>query len=382
LLTGRRFTLMSLAAVAALSLAPAAASAANRYASPTGTGVDPCDDPGTPCPIATAVNQADSGDDVTLLGGVPPAAPFTSSVTLGFAGTPITGITIHGSPGARPVVNFTTGGGEDGFFLGDGSTLRDVVTSSTSDATVLIDAIGGTVERVSAHTDGTAETNYTCVGGRGAVFRDSVCWFSGPADISETNSAFAAFSQEANDTVTLRNVTVFAPNANGLNSVGQGGFSMTVSATNVIAHGGTTDVRTADFSGGGTSPATVALDHSNYATETETSGAITDPGTGTNQLAPPVFVNAAIGDFHEAPASTATLDLGIATGLLPGELDPDGAARVIGPGPDIGAYESTVPVSTPAAGAAPGLQAPIKKKCKKKKKKHRAAAAKKCKKKK
>lgn len=376
--------LCSLAAAAALTLAPAAASADNRYASPNGTGVDPCADAGTPCPIDIAVNQAHSGDDVTLLGGVPPAAPFTSAVTLGFAtGSPVTGVTIHGSPGARPVVNFTTGGGEDGFYLGNGSTLRDVVASSTSQATVLIDAIGGTVERVSAHSGGSSDNNYTCVAGHGAVFRDSVCWFSGPADTSgHTNSALAAFNQVSNDAATLRNVTAFAPNANGLLVVSSSTWSMTVTATNIIARGGDMDVRTSNF-GGGTAEA-ANLDHSSYATRVSSgTGVITDPATAGNQTAAPVFVNAANGDFHQSAASTGTLDLGTATGVLPGELDLDGEARSLDAGPDIGADEFSV-VSLPG-NPVPGINAgnpvPTKKKCKKKKR-SASVAKKKCKKKK
>lgn len=377
MIAGRRFTLSSLAAVTALVLLPTAASAANRYASPTGSALDACADSTAPCSIDRAVNLANPGDDVTLLGGVAPAAPYSAAVSLIIPAN----TTVHGAPGARPVVNFSTAATDDGFFVGNGATLRDVVASSSSAQTVLVDAIGGTVERVSAHSSGTSDNNYTCVGGSHAVFRDSVCWFSGPADISQaTNSAFAAFSQETGDTVVLRNLTIVAQNANGLNALAGNGHSMTVTATNVIARGGTTDVKASDF-GGTTAAAVLNLDHSNYATRLAApNGTITDPSTGANQTAAPVFLDAANGDFHENSASTGTIDLGTSTGLLGGELDADGLARTVGSAPDIGAFEF-VP-APPSAGGTPTTAAPTPKRKKCKKKKHRAAVSKKCKKRK
>jgi hypothetical protein len=288
-------------------------------------------------------------------------------------------------------VNFTTPPASDGFWVAAGSTLRDVIATSSSAQTNLIDAVGGTVERVSAHSSGTGTNNYTCVAGQGAVYRDSVCWFSGSDDPTfHSNSALGAFAQVPTDAVTLRNVTIYADNAIGLHSVSQIGNAIAVSATNTIAHGGSTDVRTSDFTpAGGPHVHTVALDHSHYVTTVEeTVGDISPaPGTGTNQTGPLAFVDAANGDFREAPTSLGTLDLGTATGLSVGALDPDGGARVVGPLPDIGAYESTAPASPGGGGTTPiGTSQPAvtpaapKKKCKKKK--SRAAAAKKCKKKK
>ena len=367
----RRLLPAAIVLTTALLLAPAAANAANRYASPTGTALDSCADSMAPCSISRAVNFASSGDDVTLLGGVPPGSAYSTSNGLNIP----TGVSVHGAPGARPVVNFSLGVGEDGFYVPVGSTLRDVVADSTSQQTALIDAIGGTVERVSAHSSGTGDYNYTCAGGTGAVFRDSVCWFSGPAASNESNSSFAAFSQVSSDTVTLRNVTIFAPNANGLNSVSFNNQSMTVNATNVIARGGAADVKTSDFGSG--IAQTVNLDHSNYATrDNSATGTITDPATGANQTPYPAFVDAANGDFHEASTSSGTLDLGSATGLLPGELDADGAARVLGSAPDIGGYEFA-PVATPVA-QPPTAPTSHKKKCKKGSKLKKVKGKKKC----
>src|SRR5262249_57938210 len=90
-------------------LAPAAFGAANRYASPGGSG-SACTQI-APCAIDVAINGANSGDDITLLGGVPPAAPYShsgsSELGQGCApgGPPITNITLRGAPGARAVID-------------------------------------------------------------------------------------------------------------------------------------------------------------------------------------------------------------------------------------------------------------------------------------
>ena len=130
--------------------------------------------------------------------------------------------------------------------------------------------------------------------------------------------------------------------------------SATVNVTNSIVRSDTgTDIAGAGCSAG---PKTVdiVLDHSNYATETDPGGdlSITNPGTPTNQTAAPAFVNAAAGDFHQTAASAGTLNLGTATGLLPGELDLDGLARSQGAAPDIGAYEMPF-VAPPPGGGGP-----------------------------
>src|SRR4051794_38240438 len=138
--------------------APAAAGAADRFASPTGVAADPCSDSNDPCSIATAINGAHSGDDVTLLGGVPPAAPYAPAVTLGGIGT--SNVTIHGAPGASPVVNFTTVTGGDGFFLTTGTVLRDVDITSNVGSNSALAVFGGSAERVSVHEAGS--TSWAC----------------------------------------------------------------------------------------------------------------------------------------------------------------------------------------------------------------------------
>jgi hypothetical protein len=71
---------------------------------------------------------------------------------------------------------------------------------------------------------------------------------------------------------------------------------------------------------------------------------------GGNQSAPPLFVDPENGDFREA-AGSPTIDAGIA-GLL-GPLDLAGNARVLGPAPDIGAFEFVPAMSPPGPAPLP-----------------------------
>jgi hypothetical protein len=153
-----------------------------------------------------------------------------------------------------------------------------------------------------------------------------------------------AFGQGGGDTATLRNVTAISTTSYAIRARSSNNpprMDMTLSATNVIARGGggQEDIRTENI---GLNPAVqkVILDHSNYATESEfASGDITDPGSGTNATNPPVFDNAAAGDFHQNFHSNGTIDLGTASGQQPGERDFDGEYRAMGNAPDIGADE-------------------------------------------
>ncbi len=351
---GIRAALLVALALLLMGLVPSAAIADDRYASPGGTAASPCDDSLDPCPIDVAINEASSGDDITLLGG-----PFTSSVALGVVqpcGCAIkTGLTVHGAPGSRPVVNSTAAGGAS-FYVGLGSVLRDVDLTSAVASNTLLTVVGGTVERVSVHESG--DDARACGLTNGATVRDIVCWNSSVSGSSA--SAMQVGSAFAGDFATLRHVTAVTSIGPGIRVLAANGGSIAMTATNVIAKGaggtGGEDVLTQMASGG--TAATATLDHSNYATESEASpGDITDPGALTNQTTPPVFVNAATGDFHQQASSAGTVNLGTAAGLLIGELDLEGQARNQGPAPDIGADELPAPPAPVLTGTDPGSPA-------------------------
>jgi hypothetical protein len=354
-----RLALLSCVFPAVLIVAPAAASAADRFASPGGTGTAPCAS-NDPCPIAVAVNGASNGDDITLLAGT-----YTSSVFLGFdcpsSCTPVSGITVHGTPGSPPVINMTASGGL-GIDMVNGSTLRDVVVNGSVGSTSLVAAFGNsTIERVVAHESGV--DSRACALGSESTIRDSVCWHTGAA--GPNASAVGAFPQFgiSTDTATLRNVTAVSTTDYGMRAVSASSNSagMALTATNVIARGGGgvggEDVHTERLTGTSATPVQqVTLDHSNYVTESEQdAGDITDPNTGTNTNVAPVFVDATTGDFHQTALSTGTLDLGTATGVLSGELDLDAQPRIRGTAPDIGADElPVVPPAPTLTGTSPG----------------------------
>ena len=349
-------TIGVIAALAIACAAPSAASAADRFAEPGGDGAEPCAQT-DPCDIETAVNDASQYDDITLLAGT-----YNTSETLGAVFDPSFdprfNLTIHGSPGARPVINFsgTTGAA---FYIGFGSTLRDVDVNATSNVSSAFDVVeGGAAERVNAHASGTDGTACS-VTGQSSV-RDSVCWYSGTGGPNSAAVVVGARYPDFNETDTLRNLTAISANGPGIlaRSATSINAGVTVEATNVIARGGggSADVRTERLTGVPTTPVQqVVLDHSNYTTESEfSSGDITDPGSGTNATNPPVFDNAAAGDFHQNFHSGGTINLGTATSLEPDERDIDGEYRAMGTAPDIGADEfGEIPPAPVIAGTDP-----------------------------
>lgn len=360
-------------AVAATAALPAAAGAATRYTEPGGDGIPPCL-VSDPCEIENAIEGASNGDEVILLGGVAPASPFDPAGV-----SPITvanNVTVHGAPGARPTIDLGTTT-TDGIYVYPGSTLRDLNVEHSGGAHAAILLFGGTLERVVSHTT-SPDSFSSCYAFAAATIRDSVCWY-------DTNSIQGAgidlIGNAGGGTLTVRNSTAISTGATPGIRARSVGVPAPVIVTNSIARSESGSDVTAQLLGA--EAATVTLDHSNYDTESDPAGAtaeVTDPGSATNQMAPPVFVNAAGGDFRQAATSAGTLNLGTATGLLPGELDLGGATRLQGSAPDIGAFEATptAVVVPPPAETTP----PAKKKCKKPKKRSAAAAKKSCKKKK
>jgi hypothetical protein len=105
---------------------------------------------------------------------------------------------------------------------------------------------------------------------------------------------------------------------------------------NVIAKGSRVDIeaRTDD-----NAIASIDLDHSNFASRSLIGIAsyASEPGAGSNQTPPPLFVDSAPGDFHQRPGSP-TIDFGTPFAGV-SEEDVDGGPRVQGGAIDIGADE-------------------------------------------
>jgi hypothetical protein len=329
-----------------LLLGAASASAANRFAEVGGNGPEPCllSDP---CSVVTAVNGAAANDDVTLLGGQPPS-PYITSTALVVASN----VTVHGTTGARPVIQ-SSSGSIPGVKLNTGSILRDVVVdySSSNASAILLDA-GGTLERVTGRsTSSGADGGCATVNGGTPVIRDSVCWRDGGGTANPVGAVTARNDSATAQTLTLRNVTAISSEEAGIFAIRSAG-PLTVNATNTIAY----SQNAGDVAHiAGFTPTAINLDHSNYDTESDPGNVITNPGTGppnSNQTAVPIFVDLA-GDFHQQPTSAGTIELGTTSGQLLGELDFEGQERAIG-APDIGADElghetSTSIACTPAS---------------------------------
>jgi hypothetical protein len=343
---------------AAMAALPAAASAADRYTSPAGAGGDPCA-VGDPCPLELAVQGAGTNDQVILIGGVPPSAPFVAPPDINVPNQ----VVVRGATGARPEVGFASAG--VGFFLANGSVLRDIdIEFAGTSTAVQVQNVTtpAVIERVFVHATGAVAFTPCFITGA-ATIRDSVCW----SDTPSANAYGMEVRTGAADsfTVNVRNSTLITsstlPGMLGRTLGGVG--SATVNVTNSIVRSGSgNDIEGQDL--GATEDVAIVLDHSNYATESDPGGdiSITNPGTPTNQTAAPAFVNAATGDFRQTAASAGTLNLGTVTGLLLGELDLDGLARSEGSAPDIGAFE--FPESAPPADGG-GTTTTPKKKCKK-----------------
>ena len=284
--------------------------AATRYASPNGSG-SACTQP-SPCAIQIAVNNAGMGDEVIVAPGdySPPA-----SVTPGFANIYVHGI--QGQP--MPRIHFTAGflwignpGDRASWLAVDATTSAPIETTN-----------GGSADMIIAQATGAnAQACYVY-----ATLTDSVCWASGPGGRGmEAQTGSAA-------TLTMRNVTLEATGSGGIGARIQAdsGANVVANLANVIAHGASSDVTLVQQAGGSL---LANIDHSNH-------GVVSTDGATVNetnqQAAAPLFVNAAAGDFREAPGSP-TIDAGI-TSIVNGPFDFLGEPRVINDATDIGADE-------------------------------------------
>jgi hypothetical protein len=333
-LTGRRLC-VALELTIGLLVAPAAAEAANRFAEPGGDGAEPCLS-SDPCSIGTAVNAASSGDDVTLLDGVPPDAPYVAASQLSVPA----GVTVHGTAGARAEIQSDS---NVAVSVPSTAAIRDVTISHTNINGIGLILDGGRADRVYARTDG----DWGCELLAGGVIRDSVC-FTTTTDPNDGTGVNVFHPAASTANVVMRNVTAVAsqPTVPGLRvQPFNAGAVLNVFATNVIAKGGSNpDIATTTSQG----QANVTLDHSNYTTISVGSvlHTITAPASGTNQVGDLAFNNAAAGDFRQLVASTGTIDHGVAgvvNGVDLGTSDLDGEARTHGTAPDIGADEGGIP---------------------------------------
>ncbi len=330
-----------LTAVLAVSLGSlaltASASAAQRIASATGSGIQ-CT-PASPCELRTAVESASAGDEVIVRSG-----RYSLSSPLQFPGL-ATGLDVHGEAGQpRPRISAS---GENGITINATNRIADLEIEFTGRNTGL-SLFGGLAERVIVHSTGDNACGPFGEGADSAVLRDSVCWNtrSGPGGWAIATSAGS--TAPISITPKLRNVTAVttSPSAPAIHASAGNNTQITVDARNVIALAPGVDISAENYGVGG-SRSIVTLRTSSFANVAVSGGAssASSPSSNGNQSAAPSFVDASAGDFHQV-AGSPTIDAGSVDAQV-GFLDLDRAERIQHGNADIGADEFNY-VATPS----------------------------------
>jgi hypothetical protein len=222
---------------------------------------------------------------------------------------------------------------EHGLIVESGSSLSDVeVDQGAGNAWTALTAVGASVDRVIAK--GAAAGASTVVIANSTI-RNSIVVASGIDGV-----ALETLGNGNNPAGTYRNVTAIATGNLGTAIRAWAVLgSVNVLARNVIARGGPGDYGIIARAVNADTTATITVSHSNFnATSADGAGASILDG-GANQTAAPAFVNAAAGDYHQAPGSP-TIDAGLSE-FVDGNVDIDGDPREIDT-IDIGADEYVV----------------------------------------
>jgi hypothetical protein len=349
-----------------LALAPAGASAAGKtfFVGPSGKGNECI--PAEPCTIKKAVELAGDGDTVTLAGG------HYTTAAISFSGVRIEHeLTFGAGPGETATIE-TTSSATINVDAKAGATLHDLRFVGAGP----LNLESGSADRIYVEFFGEHEPIRdiaACELGVGAILRDSVCWArEGGEESTEANAIqVVAGGAGVTGTAYLRNDTGVAIDAggHGLLALAANGANLTVDAEGVIAQAfGATDVAS-ELALEGNPESKLTIVHSDFTTMSQELpyATVTAPGTEGNTTAPPLFVDALGGDFHQAVGSP-TIDGGL-TDSHTGALDLDGTNRAK-PGcvgaeavPDMGAYEfnavAACPVPPPPPPPPPAPKPPV-----------------------
>jgi hypothetical protein len=309
------------------------AQAAQRYASPSGTGPSAECPQAKPCSLEDAIEGAKANDEVIVGGGTyTSAGAITSEVTAD-------DLYVHGDfSGPTPRINTSAPFLYGIALTGPGSRLAYLDVSNTGDQAKAVACVDGvTVERVRVSGSGEAAGGLIARGT--CTVRDSVALADGPKSIG------LHISGEAGGTTTvMRNVTAIATGTGSRGVLALCGICSPAETINLDIKNTITSGTGADLETGPS--ATIVASHSNFDKAVPiTPGSIVD--AGGNQTAPPTFVDGAGGNYREAVGSP-TIDAGVADQL--GTTDFDGSPRVLGTAPDIGAFEFAPPPVAPVVG--------------------------------
>lgn len=290
--------------------------------SPAGSGSD-CTT-SSPCDFMTAVSAVAGDDEIVMApGSYPETGAYSTTISL-----PADVITT-GTLGQPAVINSSSA---DAIQLQSGDRLSWVHVNAFS-ASQVISATGGTIDHVTA-AGGGADAVGTCVL-NGATLTDSLCVATAGAAV------YAQPSAEAN---VIRNVTAVAASQHGigLQADGTGTGDTKVTASNSIFRGTAYDVQSTATDSG---TAHLTIDHSDFATVHDDANVTVTTANLHNVRAAPKFTDDRNADFSEA-AGSPTINAGSKTGVTGADTDLAGRPRVLGPAPDIGAYEF-VPAKKP-----------------------------------
>jgi hypothetical protein len=281
---------------------------ADRYAAPGGSGeAASCTEKANPCSLEKALSLATKGDTVWLAEGTyEPAGELV---------VPDEFVTVSGEPGqAAPLIEAK---GATGINAEETSgTLRDLRIHSTSTTAVGMRLnFGSTAERV----ESSGAPQMACMLGTSNL-RNTVCATSAGRGIYGSYAVSAAFPSR---TIKLNNVTAVGSVAGIEMEVGIQA-AVWVYAKNTIAVGATSIITrsSAPISAG----VNVILVNSNFATSQALGETFISPNTTEgNQATPPVFVDAAAGDYREQATSPTRLAGTLQE--LAGPTDLDGQPR-------------------------------------------------------
>ena len=321
---------------AAMLAATAPAAQATRYAAPAGTGSDPCTF-AQPCDLATAIGGATVGDKtVRLFGGGYPA--IAATITM-----PTSGVDIAAEPGTgRPVINVPAG---TQLRIISSSRLADVdVVAATGVSEPIFAADGATVvERVRVTGNANGAMLKTGSTGAPSTVRDVLVINAG------SGSSSRGIAMECNGCSTTGNVinaTVITKDAAAIAAVAAGAAGTKTSTLNVF-NTIATSVTAADIvATGATDHAVVNVLHSAYDNAAANPTGVVDD-LGGQVVDPPLFTDAAGGDYSSAPGSSV-IDAGVDPGTPAlSTTDLFGRPRALGTAVDIGAIEAPgAPIAT------------------------------------
>lgn len=330
-----RPAVMAAAGLAALAVVPVA-SAAVRYASPSGTAAAATGClQAAPCSLTQALTSLAASTTVVLASG---DYTLPSRVDITAPAVTITGDT----SGLRPRIAYTgdgSGGNAALVVFGTGTTLRWLQISGRTDGNALVQFVGGTTAGIEAVDVRNTSTSGWGLATYDATVRDSTIVSAG------------SFAAVVNGEVS----------GSTLVCTGSGGTALLVDTN--YRPGASTVVRgslllgPADGAGlrvaasGGASASATLFGSWSSGNQQIGPGAVMAVGAGNLPASPaPAFVNAAAGDYHQA-ARSVTVDAAPDDTPTSGR-DADGQNRVMGDHPDIGSDErGSGALGAPAASA-------------------------------